>query len=203
MLGDGGAAAAFREALPKARSFSRRSEWPPDVSDADLVVNATSERDEVLAELGPGQTLVDLPYPETATAKDARERGAHVVERPRGARRPGRGLIRALDRRAGACRGDAARRRLVVVTLELTTAGSRTAPRSSRFSPACPRASSSEQDRIDADLARRQQGYGRSPRQQLSRTASMCSRGFGTAEHSGRRSRSSSRTATTRTGSGG
>ena len=41
--------------------------------DADLVVNATSERDEVLVELGPGQTLVDLPYPETATAVAARE----------------------------------------------------------------------------------------------------------------------------------
>ena len=80
VLGDGGAAAAFREALPQARSFSRKGEWPPDVVDADLVVNATSERDEVLAELGSGQTLVDLPYPETATAKAARERGARVVD---------------------------------------------------------------------------------------------------------------------------
>jgi shikimate dehydrogenase len=79
VLGDGGAAAAFREALPEARSFARRGEWPPEVSDADLVVNATSERNEVLAELGPGQTLVDLPYPETATARAARERGARVV----------------------------------------------------------------------------------------------------------------------------
>jgi shikimate dehydrogenase len=79
VLGDGGAAAAFREALPQARSFSRRGEWPPDVRDADLVVNATSERDEVLVEMSPGQTLVDLPYPDTATAKDARERGAHIV----------------------------------------------------------------------------------------------------------------------------
>ena len=80
VLGDGGAAAAFRAALPEARTFARRGEWPPDVSDADLVVNATSERDEVLAELGSGQTLVDLPYPETATARAARERGARVVE---------------------------------------------------------------------------------------------------------------------------
>ena len=80
VLGDGGAAAAFREALPHARTFARRGEWPPDVADADLVVNATSERDEVLAELGSGQTLVDLPYPETATAKAARERGARVVD---------------------------------------------------------------------------------------------------------------------------
>jgi len=79
VLGDGGAAAAFREALPQARSFARRGEWPPEVGDADLVVNATSERDGTLAELGPGQTLVDLPYPETATALAARERGARVV----------------------------------------------------------------------------------------------------------------------------
>ncbi|HMI99342.1 MAG TPA: hypothetical protein VK488_05870 [Gaiellaceae bacterium] len=79
VLGDGGAAAAFRAALPQARTFARRGEWPPDVGDADLVVNATSERDEVLAELGSGQTLIDLPYPETATARTARERGARVV----------------------------------------------------------------------------------------------------------------------------
>jgi shikimate dehydrogenase len=79
VLGDGGAAAAFRDALPHARAFARRGEWPPDVADADLVVNATSERDEVLAELGPGQTLIDLPYPETATATAALERGAQVV----------------------------------------------------------------------------------------------------------------------------
>jgi shikimate dehydrogenase len=79
VLGDGGAAAAFREVLPQARSFARRGKWPPELGDADLVVNATSERDEVLAELNPGQTLVDLPYPETATALAARERGARVV----------------------------------------------------------------------------------------------------------------------------
>ena len=64
ILGNGGAAAAFRVGLPRARVFARSGEWPPDVGDADLVVNATSARDEVLAELGSGQTLVDLPYPE-------------------------------------------------------------------------------------------------------------------------------------------
>ncbi len=79
VLGDGGAAAAFRDALPQARSFSRQSEWPPDVGDADLVVNATSERDEILVELGPGHMLIDLPYPETATARAARKKGARVV----------------------------------------------------------------------------------------------------------------------------
>ena len=79
VLGDGGAAIAFVQALPHARRFSRRGEWPPEVADADLVVNATAARDDVLVELEPGQVLVDLPYPETATALAARERGARVV----------------------------------------------------------------------------------------------------------------------------
>jgi shikimate dehydrogenase len=80
IVGDGGAAAAFAAALPQAARFSRRGTWPPDVRDADLVVNATSERSEVVVELGPGQTLVDLPYPATATARDAADRGARVVD---------------------------------------------------------------------------------------------------------------------------
>jgi shikimate dehydrogenase len=46
----------------------------------DLVVNATSERQRVLVELRAGQTLVDLPYPATATAAAAAERGARVVD---------------------------------------------------------------------------------------------------------------------------
>ncbi len=80
ILGDGGSAAAFAEALPDALRFSRRETWPPQVADADLVVNATSERDQVLVELGPGQTLVDLPYPRTATARAAEAAGARVVD---------------------------------------------------------------------------------------------------------------------------
>jgi shikimate dehydrogenase len=79
VIGDGGSATAFVAALPHARRFSRRGTWPPDTGDADLVVNATSERDEVLARLRSGQTLVDLPYPETATARAARAAGARVV----------------------------------------------------------------------------------------------------------------------------
>jgi len=79
ILGDGGVVTAFARALPHARRFSRRHEWPPDVRGSDLVVNATSVRDEVLVELEPGQTLVDLPYPETATARAASTAGAHVV----------------------------------------------------------------------------------------------------------------------------
>jgi shikimate dehydrogenase len=79
IIGDGGAAAAFRRALPDARVFSRRGEWPPEVTDADLVVNATPVRDEVLVRLRSGQTLVDLPYPDSATASAAREAGARVI----------------------------------------------------------------------------------------------------------------------------
>jgi shikimate dehydrogenase len=79
VIGSGGAATAFVQALPQARQYARRGEWPPDAHGADLVVNATSVRDEVLVELGPGQTLVDLPYPETATARAARDAGATVV----------------------------------------------------------------------------------------------------------------------------
>jgi shikimate dehydrogenase len=80
IVGDGGAAAAFKAALPSARVFSRKSEWPPEVADADLVVHATPVRDEALFQLGPGQTLVDLPYPRTATAEAAAAAGATVLD---------------------------------------------------------------------------------------------------------------------------
>ncbi len=80
ILGDGGSATAFAAASPQASRFSRRGTWPPDVAGADLVVNATSARDDVLAELGPGQTLIDLPYPPTATARAAEAAGARVID---------------------------------------------------------------------------------------------------------------------------
>jgi shikimate dehydrogenase len=80
LIGDGGAAAAFLHALPHARVFSRRGEWPPDAGGADLVVNATPVRDDVLVELGVGQTLVDLPYPRSATAEAAAAAGARVLD---------------------------------------------------------------------------------------------------------------------------
>ncbi|HET9673813.1 MAG TPA: hypothetical protein VFP31_03320 [Gaiellaceae bacterium] len=80
VLGDGGVARAFLAALPEARAFARTGDWPPDVGGADLVVNATSARDEALVELLPGQTLVDLPYPDSATSNAARESGARVLD---------------------------------------------------------------------------------------------------------------------------
>ena len=79
IIGDGGSATAFAEALPGARQFARRGAWPPDVAGADVVINATSARDEVLVELKPGQMLVELPYPDSATAIAARAAGATVI----------------------------------------------------------------------------------------------------------------------------
>jgi len=80
IVGDGGAAAAFRHALPDAVVYSRRTMWPPDVSDADVVIHATPVRDAVLFELRAGQTLIDLPYPRTATADAAAAAGATVLD---------------------------------------------------------------------------------------------------------------------------
>jgi shikimate dehydrogenase len=80
IVGGGGAAAAFRHALPEARVFTRRGEWPPEVGGADVVIHATPVRDEVLFELGAGQTLIDLPYPRTATAEAAADAGARVLD---------------------------------------------------------------------------------------------------------------------------
>ena len=80
IVGAGGAARAFQAARPDARVFSRRGEWPPDVREADLVVHATPVKDEVLFELREGQTLVDLPYPVSATAGAARAGGATVID---------------------------------------------------------------------------------------------------------------------------
>jgi shikimate dehydrogenase len=80
ILGDGGAAVTFAQALPDASRYARRGKWPPEVAGAELVVNATSERDEVLVELHAGQTLVELPYPRTATASAAEEAGARVID---------------------------------------------------------------------------------------------------------------------------
>jgi shikimate dehydrogenase len=80
IVGDGGAAAAFRAAVPGATVFSRRGEWPPETAGADLVVNATSARDEIVVQVARGQTLVDLPYPGSVTAEAARAAGARVLD---------------------------------------------------------------------------------------------------------------------------
>ncbi|MBV8064981.1 MAG: hypothetical protein JOY73_05630 [Actinobacteria bacterium] len=80
IVGDGGAAAAFRAALPDARVFARKGDWPPQVEDADLVIDTTPVHDEVLVRLRVGQTLISLVYPRTATAEAAAAAGARVLD---------------------------------------------------------------------------------------------------------------------------
>lgn len=85
LIGAGGAAEALQAALPgEVRVFSRTGEWPPDASTADLVVNATPVRDELLVEPRREQTVVDLAYrPDgrpTALVEAARGAGCEVVD---------------------------------------------------------------------------------------------------------------------------
>ena len=83
VIGAGGAALALAPALPAdTRVFTRSGTWPPDASGCDLVVNATPVRDEVLVELEPGTTVVDLAYGtgETALVAAARALGCPVVD---------------------------------------------------------------------------------------------------------------------------
>src|SRR3954469_11275275 len=85
--------------------------------------------------------------------------------RPRGARAPGGRVVRALDWRRAARRSDARRPR--VRRMRLTTAGESHGPALVAILEGLPAGLVLERAAIDADLARRQQGYGRSPRQQL------------------------------------
>jgi shikimate dehydrogenase len=85
LIGAGGAAKALLPGLPgEVRVFSRSGEWPPDASDADLIVNATPVRDELLVEPRAGQTVVDLAYRAdgrpTALVAAARAAGCEVVD---------------------------------------------------------------------------------------------------------------------------
>jgi shikimate dehydrogenase len=85
LIGAGGAAKALLPGLPgEVRVFSRSGEWPPDASDADLIVNATPVRDELLVDPRAGQTVVDLAYRAdrrpTALVAAARAAGCEVVD---------------------------------------------------------------------------------------------------------------------------
>jgi shikimate dehydrogenase len=85
LIGGGGAAEALTPGLAgDVHVFTRRGDWPPDGSEADLIVNATPVRDEVLVELRPEQTVVDLAYyadgRETALVAAARAVGCDVVD---------------------------------------------------------------------------------------------------------------------------
>ena len=72
-----------------------------------------------------------------------------------------------LDGRARAARRDAERRTLCAVTLSLVTAGESHGPALVAIVSGLPAGLVLDRDAIDADLRRRQQGYGRSPRQQI------------------------------------
>jgi shikimate dehydrogenase len=66
VIGAGGAARAVVAALEAAGAevsiASRRGEWPPDASRADVIVNATPVKDELLVEPRRSQAVVDLAY---------------------------------------------------------------------------------------------------------------------------------------------
>jgi shikimate dehydrogenase len=84
LIGAGGAAKALLPALQgDVHLFSRTTEWPPDASDCDLIVNATPVRDEVLVEPRPEQAVVDLAYRAdgrpTALVTAARDIGSRLV----------------------------------------------------------------------------------------------------------------------------
>jgi shikimate dehydrogenase len=88
VVGAGGAAAAWIAALEAREisvdAFSRRGRWPPETSGADLVVHATTVKDELLFEPWPGQTVVELAYlpdgSETALVAAARAAGCTVID---------------------------------------------------------------------------------------------------------------------------
>jgi shikimate dehydrogenase len=88
VVGAGGAAAAWiaeleaREA--RVEVFSRKGSWPPQTDAAELVVQATPVKDELLFEPRPGQTVVELAYRidggETAHVAAATRAGCEVVD---------------------------------------------------------------------------------------------------------------------------
>ena len=84
MIGAGGAAQALLPALRgEVRVFSRSCDWPPDASDADLIINATPVRDDLLVDPRPEQAVVDLAYRSdgrpTTLVTAARTAGCRVV----------------------------------------------------------------------------------------------------------------------------
>ena len=88
VVGAGGAATAWIAELrargADVRVFARKGEWPPHVKDAELVVQATPVKDELLFEPRAGQTVIDLAYRteggETAHVAAARTAGCEVVD---------------------------------------------------------------------------------------------------------------------------
>jgi shikimate 5-dehydrogenase len=88
VIGAGGAAAAWIAELESRAAhvevFSRKGEWPPRTDDAELVVQATPVKDELLFAPRAGQTVIDLAYRaeggETAHAAAAVAAGSELVD---------------------------------------------------------------------------------------------------------------------------
>jgi shikimate dehydrogenase len=88
VVGAGGAGTAWIAELEsrgaEVRVFARKGDWPPNIEDAELVVQATPVRDELLFEPRKGQTVIDLAYRaeggETAHAAAARAAGCEVID---------------------------------------------------------------------------------------------------------------------------
>jgi shikimate dehydrogenase len=88
VIGAGGAAVAWIAELEArgtgVRVFERKGEWPPQTSNAELVVHATPVKDELLFEPRQGQVVIDLAYRaeggETAHAAAARAAGCELVD---------------------------------------------------------------------------------------------------------------------------
>ena len=173
LIGAGGAAEALLPGLHgEVRQFSRRGVWPPSAEGCDLIVNATPVRDELLVQPQPGQIVVELAYGGGGDrARQGRARGGlRGRGRAGGARAAGSGELRALDRRAGAGRRHAPgcpRLGSPGMTLDLATAGESHGPALVAILSGLPAGLVLDRAAIDADLRRRQQGYGRSPRQQI------------------------------------
>ena len=201
IIGDGGAARAFLHALPHARSYSRRAEWPPTVDDCDLVVNATSSVTGCSSPLAPGKRSSICPI-RRLQLRGGAARGRRRDRRPRCPRRTRSRLVRALDGRSGAGRRDASGRRLIRVTLELHTAGEPHGPALVAIVTGLPAGSRARARSDRGDLRRRREGTAEARGRSSSRIRSSCSQGSVTGGRSARLLRSSSATAITTTGRG-
>jgi shikimate dehydrogenase len=88
VIGAGGVSGAWVAALEArgipAAVYSRRGTWPPQTAEAELVVHATTVKEELLYEPRTGQTLIELAYlpdgSDTAHTVAARAAGARVVD---------------------------------------------------------------------------------------------------------------------------
>ena len=107
------------------------------------------------------------PVPGDGDGRRGATSGRERRHRPRGARRTGRRLRSSSGPGSSADRGHEGRPRLTRVTLTLTTAGESHGPALVAIVTGLPAGLRLDRDAIDADLHRRRQGYGRSPRQKL------------------------------------